>query len=305
MDPVTLALIMGGASLGGGAMGMFGQRSANKTNIKLAREGQQFELDMWNKNNKYNDPLHQMKRLTTAGLNPNLMYGGGSASTGLSSSYPKAHVATVQNTMMPMGSALANAPSSALNAYMDLQMKTAQINATNNQADLTQTKNFNESLKSRLIAADTNWKEFNLNRGNKLLPFQYSAAEEGSKKIGMQNKDLLWKLQSQNPEHLKKLQGENRGINLSNQLKTQQLTEVIPQLMGIRNVKKQMDQLMLDFESGLKPYNQTASDNYIYRLIPKLGEMLSGWKDNINERANYDSKGNKKGQKYRGGGGSW
>lgn len=47
----------------------------------------QYDMDAWNKQNEYNSPVAQMKRLSDAGLNPNMIYGSGSA-TGNSASAP-------------------------------------------------------------------------------------------------------------------------------------------------------------------------------------------------------------------------
>lgn len=51
------------------------QAEANKTNIEF-----------WNMQNRYNTPTKQMERLKAAGLNPNLIYGSGSANTGVAGS---------------------------------------------------------------------------------------------------------------------------------------------------------------------------------------------------------------------------
>ena len=51
------------------------QRQADRNNIKF-----------WNMQNEYNTPANQMKRLKNAGLNPNLIYGSGSANTGIAGS---------------------------------------------------------------------------------------------------------------------------------------------------------------------------------------------------------------------------
>ncbi len=45
-------------------------------------------LDMWNRVNAYNDPSAQMERLQKAGLNPNLVYGGGNVSGNSAASSP-------------------------------------------------------------------------------------------------------------------------------------------------------------------------------------------------------------------------
>lgn len=50
---------------------------ANRSNKKLAQHTFNKNVEMWKMQNKYNDPKNQMARLTSAGLNPNLMYGKG------------------------------------------------------------------------------------------------------------------------------------------------------------------------------------------------------------------------------------
>lgn len=95
MDLGLSSLIGGGIS----AIGNFIAGSKqNKTNLKIARETNQSQMDLaryqadqnlnlWNLNNEYNSPSSQMRRYREAGLNPNLIYGeGSSASAGNSSS---------------------------------------------------------------------------------------------------------------------------------------------------------------------------------------------------------------------------
>ena len=47
------------------------------------------DLNMWNLVNAYNDPAAQMERLQKAGLNPNLVYGGGNVTGNTSGSGPE------------------------------------------------------------------------------------------------------------------------------------------------------------------------------------------------------------------------
>lgn len=60
------------------AVGLSQQQSQNK-----------FNLDMWNRQNVYNDPKNQMARLKSAGLNPNLVYGSGGVSGNTTSNAPQ------------------------------------------------------------------------------------------------------------------------------------------------------------------------------------------------------------------------
>lgn len=52
-------------------------RDTNRANFELAKWQQAQNERMWHMNNEYNDPSNQMKRLSDAGLNPNLVYGSG------------------------------------------------------------------------------------------------------------------------------------------------------------------------------------------------------------------------------------
>lgn len=79
------AIIAAAGTIIGSQIASQGARNVNAANIKLAREQMAhneklmdkqnaFSLDMWNRTNEYNDPLHQVERLKEAGLNP-LYYG--------------------------------------------------------------------------------------------------------------------------------------------------------------------------------------------------------------------------------------
>lgn len=80
--PVAAA-IAGGASLLGGWFNSNGQNSADEKSRQYALDMYERQkndnMAMWRMQNDYNDPAAQMERLRKAGLNPNLVYGNGSA----------------------------------------------------------------------------------------------------------------------------------------------------------------------------------------------------------------------------------
>lgn len=89
-----LGSLIGGAiggigSLFGSALGSNASKKAvaeqNAGNMALAEYAYQKDLEMWNRQNVYNDPSAQMQRLKDAGLNPNLMYGQGTTGNATSS----------------------------------------------------------------------------------------------------------------------------------------------------------------------------------------------------------------------------
>lgn len=58
------------SSIVGGLFGKSQQNSANKANLLLAREQNDWNEKMWEKNNEYNSPVAQKQRLIEAGINP-------------------------------------------------------------------------------------------------------------------------------------------------------------------------------------------------------------------------------------------
>lgn len=78
---VTAGLAIGSAiaGLGQGVFNTLSSAHQNEKNRQFALQQQrfqnQFNLDMWNRQNAYNSPASQVQRLMQAGLNPNLAYG--------------------------------------------------------------------------------------------------------------------------------------------------------------------------------------------------------------------------------------
>ena len=81
MLPFIAPLIAGVSSLFGAGLNAASQKSANSTNMKIARYQNAWNLEQWNRENAYNLPTAQMARLKAAGLNPNLVYGSGAQTT--------------------------------------------------------------------------------------------------------------------------------------------------------------------------------------------------------------------------------
>lgn len=91
--------------------GLLGGIFDDQSNKKSQESAQAHEIDMWNRNNAYNTPAEQMKRLKEAGLNPNLMYGQGS--TGNASGKPQ----TIQRQPSKTGKGLSETSMMALQKH--------------------------------------------------------------------------------------------------------------------------------------------------------------------------------------------
>lgn len=144
----------GAAALAGSVLSAKAGKDTNKTNLQIAREtnAAQMELAMyqadqnlnlWNLNNEYNTPSAQMARYEAAGLNPNLIYGNGSASSGNSSSpatgfeSPRLQRAEMHNPIPNLGQTLMN----GLMSVSQIQRNNAETAKTYQNIENLQTDN--------------------------------------------------------------------------------------------------------------------------------------------------------------------
>lgn len=132
----------GFGGLASGLLGSIGSIWQNKTNLKIARETnamnrQMFDdqlaynTDMWNKQNEYNDPYAQRQRLEQAGLNP-LFHGldGTGNATGWQTATPiPAQGTSVVNPLQSLGVGVGD---------MINQQKTASERDLNNAKTITE-----------------------------------------------------------------------------------------------------------------------------------------------------------------------
>lgn len=75
-----------GSIVGQGAVGLGSNMLTNRGALRRQQLADQNNIRFWKMQNEYNTPANQMKRLQDAGLNPNLIYGSGSANTGVAGS---------------------------------------------------------------------------------------------------------------------------------------------------------------------------------------------------------------------------
>jgi hypothetical protein len=111
----------------GGVLGGRQQRKNVRRQLAADKELAAFahsqDIDMWNRQNQYNRPIEQMKRLEEAGLNPNLVYGSGSAAGNTAGQMPKyQQVRSDYSKVQPYFD-----PMSIIGAYQNIEQQNAQI----------------------------------------------------------------------------------------------------------------------------------------------------------------------------------
>lgn len=228
------AIIAGGAAL---ASSILAARSAkrntdkqNEANKEMAKYQYSQDLEMWNKGNKYNDPLAQMERLKGAGLNPNIVYGSGSAAGNTATQLPKYNAPTMSYNYRP-----AVDPLTMLGAYQDFRIKQAQ---------------------TKSMEADAMFKGGSLENRLDLLNSQRQGAEQKVDKtateIGWMNANTdtpPWNKYSQ----MKHFQAS--ALDAAGRQKEE----------GIINMLRQRDKLELDTQ-----YRQKELDNFLTKMWSQL-----------------------------------
>lgn len=97
-----------------------------RANMEMAKYSYSRDLEQWNRGNVYNSPQAQMERLKAAGLNPNLVYGSGSAAGSSAGQLPKFQAPTVDYSHVPPfqpGAAIGG----AISQFQDYIVKNAQV----------------------------------------------------------------------------------------------------------------------------------------------------------------------------------
>lgn len=181
------ALIAGGASLLGSALGFGSQKKTNKANMELAKyqnewqtqeneKAYQRNLQMWNLQNAYNSPTQQMARLRTAGLNPNLVYGNGVTGNSAGST-PQYQPADIKRAELSPYRGWNQGLSDAVSNFLAYRSNRAQVENMEAQNSLIRQQTATEATRQANIAASTARSEFDLSQANRLKDVSVSMAE--------------------------------------------------------------------------------------------------------------------------------
>lgn len=143
------------------------QQNAFANNQSVAQEAYAQNLAQWTRENEYNTPLAQIERYKAAGLNPNLIYGTGSASAGNAHTSPqftpaKYEAPTAQRaTRQPFYTGQFD-PYQAVQATQALAIQKAQKDNLAAQADYTRQQTKNSAIDNLIKTVQKSGLEFDL-----------------------------------------------------------------------------------------------------------------------------------------------
>lgn len=181
------AIIAGGASLLGSALGFGSQKKTNKANMELAKyqnewqsqeneKAYQRNLQMWNLQNEYNSPTQQMARLRSAGLNPNLVYGSGVTGNSTGST-PQYQPVDIKRAELSPYRGWNQGLTDAVSNFLAFRSNRAQVENMEAQNSLIRQQTATEATRQANIAASTARSEFDLSQANRLKDVSVSMAE--------------------------------------------------------------------------------------------------------------------------------
>lgn len=253
---IGAALVSGGAGLVGQAVNWIaGNHSISaQLDAQKALADHQYNLNMegWNRQNEYNTPINQMRRLQAAGLNPNLVYGNGSVAGNTTSQVPHYEAPTAGRYQPNLD--LQGAIGGALQLYTDMRTKDAQRDLLLQQS-LTQaeTRALQAAQKMQTLA-QTKKIEFDTMRANKLLKYDLDAADLSNrqKTIGIAYTNWQMRQTAKNIEKLDAdIQKTKADTALINERKdTQAYMNKFFWSLGI-NPNSSIGKALFDFITGL------------------------------------------------------
>lgn len=208
-----IPLITAVGSLAGPILQYKGQKDANRMNMKLAQNAQNFEIEQQKLQNDYNSPASQMERYRAAGLNPRLMYGtGGGASAGNQQSRPQPHVADVKNVFDKIELPFLQ----MLTQYQDYKNKIETEGLIKTQKDLNFQRAVTEGINQQLGKLGVSIKGVEAERKPEIIQTQLDYQKSQTSKVQQDIQEGLWRLKEQNPQLIAKLKLENTKLGFEN-----------------------------------------------------------------------------------------
>lgn len=243
--------IAGGASLIGSLVNSRNTRKTNQANRQLAQQqneynvalqDKQFQYDtaasekeyernlaLWQMNNEYNSPASQVQRYKDAGLNPNLIYGSGTASAG-NASAPESYTAARYKS--PHAERATNVapqfnfdPFQAVQAGQMLAQQKATTENINAQASFTEQQTRNNAIDGLLKAEELTGRRLSNREKDELFEPTIMAAHINNRRDSNQadilantNQKLKYEIQNLQPLEKQKLVYEIENLRISNNL---------------------------------------------------------------------------------------
>lgn len=246
------ALIGAGAAIASGGIGALGQSSANKANLRIAREQMKFQERM--RGSAYQAAV---KDLQLAGLNPALAYQQGGAST------PSGASAQMENAAAP----LAAGATSAGQAYMmgqQMRLQSAQADKTAAEARWVDAQAMAQVQQMR-----ANMRLTGMNTAQAIQNLRYGDDTYNTRIHMLQSEKRTKFAEAENLEHTSGDIREQAGLR----------TTAARQDIGLRSLERNELEAMSRFWGGtggtIAPWLERGG---ILKAIPGIGSILNAFR---------------------------
>lgn len=268
--------IAGAAALTGALINRNSTSSTNRKNRDLAREQNEYNvalqdrqfafdkeqseleyqrnLEKWNMENEYNSPQAQRQRLVEAGLNPNLVYGSGTAAAGTAGTAvpysapryqsPRAERATYQAPQFNVD------PYQAVSIAQALALQKSQREQVDAQTDAIKQQTKNSAVDELIKAVELTGARLTVRQKEELYATTISQAKENLRKTYAETANL----------HHMALNIQHR-----NNLSEQQLYKVAQEIKTLK-----LDYNVQAFKYKLLKLGVTDKDNAITRFASRI-----------------------------------
>lgn len=273
MLPAIASIISSAASAGGGLMGNI---LTNRANKKMAEYSYSKDLEMWNRQNAYNDPQAQMLRLKKAGLNPNMIYGTGAASAvGNSSQMPKYNVPTqkydnyLEKVDIP----------AILSQSSNLKEQSARTQNIQAQTAKTNQETLTEAINTTLKGTSAKQAALDLRKGTQTEKYFVSkqASEAKNAALRAQNMEKILKMTDQ---QVMNLAAQHDKITAETQTAYAKTLNI-----DADTLNKRADYAFKTYENALRKIGVNSSDNVLLRMIVRGASNAFGenWLENLGQ----------------------
>ena len=244
----------------------------NKYNKNLADYQFDKNLEMWNIQNEYNSPTAQRERFEQAGLNPALMYGGGSVSAGNANSAPQYQqnpidlIGAFQNSMMN---------------DMQLRQMAKNIEKTDAEKDLIQSQAEGQNIQNQYGPALAQANIDKLISGRKLDEAHVTKSYEEVKQIGVNIREAESRIKI-NDETIAKLRVETDNEKKRGELMDLEKATTALQQVLIKEQTKTESSKRYSMEAGAyRDLSQASLMDYqaeaIFAKLPlELAQLSAG-----------------------------
>lgn len=241
---------------------LIGQLISNRRAKKQQEQQNLFNQQQWNRTNEYNSPQEQMKRYQAADLNPNLIYGSGSASAGNASPAPE--MAKISDSYFGNPLPLTE----HLSAFTDYSVKQAQTDNLKSQTTKNEQMAILDGLKASGQMTQNARNEFELRRAKNLEQIGYDTAAASLNKIYADTKYTLNSDQRASIAQDKDLR--ESAVKIAGMMLDQDRTKLLIQNQGFVNEVAKLDAQFA--KTGVRPQDPLYA-RAIMQLIEKFSQL--------------------------------